>query len=252
VELLEWDAQSYDALPLPHKRWGPQTISRLRLTGDETVADVGCGTGRDAEHLLNVLPHGRVLVIDGSQQMLAQTRSRLAGQLDRVEIVQADLRDPAPAGLAGHPPVDAALSVATLHWLPDHAQVFRTVAGLLRPGGKFVAEAGGQGNIASIVAVLGELGAGDGAGIWNFAGVPETTDRLAAAGFEEIAVNLVPDPARLDAGRQFETYLATVVLGAHLRELPPPDRAPFVRAVAARLPEPVVDYVRLQIRAIRR
>jgi trans-aconitate 2-methyltransferase len=42
-----------------------------------------------------------------------------------------------------------------------------------------------------------------------------------------------------------------VVLGAHLRELPAEDRAPFVRAVAARLAEPVVDYVRLQIRATR-
>jgi trans-aconitate 2-methyltransferase len=253
MELLEWDAQSYDALPLPHKRWGPHTIGRLRLTGAETVADVGCGTGRDAEHLLRLLPAGRVLAIDGSQQMLAQTRTRLtgAGHDDRVEIIQADLRDPAPAALASHPPVDAALSVATLHWLPDHGQVFRTVAGLVRPGGQFAAEAGGQGNIASIVAVLSDLGAGDGTGVWSFAGVPETTARLAAAGFQEIRVDLVPDPARLDPGGQFEAYLATVVLGAHLRELPPEDRAPFVREVAARLAEPVVDYVRLQIRATR-
>ena len=246
MELLEWDAQSYDALPLPHKRWGPHTIGRLRLTGGETVADVGCGTGRDAQHLLQLLPAGRVLAIDGSQQMLAQTRSRL------VTTGQADLRDATPPALATHPPADAAVSVATLHWLPDHARVFRTVAGLLKPGGQFAAEAGGKGNIASIVTVLSQLGAGDGTGIWNFADVPETAERLAAAGFEEIEVNLVPDPARLDAGGQFEAYLATVVLGAHLRELPPADRAPFVRAVAARLAEPVVDYVRLQIRATRR
>lgn len=251
MELLEWDAQSYDALPLPHKRWGPLTIGRLQLAGDESVADIGCGTGRDAEQLLQALPAGRVLAIDGSQQMLAQTRSRLASHGNRVEIVQADLRDPAPAGLAGHPPVDAVLSVATLHWLPDHAQVFRTVAGLLRPGGQFVAEAGGRGNIASIVAVLTELGASDGTGIWNFADVPQTTEKLAAAGFGQIEVNLQPDPARLAAGDQFEAYLATVVLGVHLRELPAHERAPFVRAVASRLAEPVVDYVRLQIRATR-
>ncbi len=131
-------------------------------------------------------------------------------------------------------------------------QVFRTVADLLKPGGRFVAEAGGKGNIASIVAVLNDLGAGDGARIWNFAGVPETTERLAAAHSTEIQVDLVPDPARLDAGRQFQAYLATVVLGAHLRELPAEDRAPFVREVAGKLAEPIVDYVRLQIRATRR
>jgi trans-aconitate 2-methyltransferase len=247
VELLEWDARSYDALPLPHKRWGPQAISRLRLAGDETVADLGCGTGRDAAGLLQVLPRGRVLAIDGSRQMLAQLRRRLAADAGRVQVLRADLREPLPP--AG--PVDAVLSVATLHWLPDHEQVFRSVAGLLRPGGQFVAEAGGAGNIDTVRAALASLGAGDGAGIWNFAGVPETSARLAAAGFTGIEVRLVPDPARLESADQLEAFLATVILGAHLRDLSRDERRPFVTAVAERLPGHVVDYVRLQIRATR-
>jgi trans-aconitate 2-methyltransferase len=247
VELLEWDARTYDALPLPHRRWGSEVISQLRLAGDETVADIGCGTGRDAAQLLKALPRGRVLAIDGSQQMLAQLRTRLAADLDRVQILQADLRQPLPAVS----PVDAALSVATLHWLPDHGQVFRSVAGMLRPGGQFVAEAGGAGNVATVRTALASLGTDDGTGIWNFADVPETTARLTAAGFTGIEVRLVPDPARLESPAQLEAYLATVVLGAHLRDLPADQRRPFVTAVAARLPEPVVDYVRLQIRATR-
>jgi len=75
--------------------------------------------------------------------------------------------------------------------------------------------------------------------------------RLAAAGFTGIEVGLVPDPARFESADQFEAFLATVILGAHLHHLPPAERRPFVRAVAARLDEPVVDYVRLQIRATR-
>jgi trans-aconitate 2-methyltransferase len=248
VDLLEWNAQSYDALPLPHKRWGTQAIARLRLTGHETVADLGCGTGRDAAQLLESLPRGRVLAIDGSQQMLAQLRARLAGDLDRVQVLRADLREPLPVT----EPVDAVLSVATLHWLPDHTPLFRAVAGMLRPGGLFVAEAGGAGNVATVRAALTALGADDGAAIWNFAGLPETTERLAQAGFGEIEVGLVPDPARFESGGQFEAYLAIVVLGAQLRDLPEAERGPLVRAVAERLPEPVVDYVRLQIRAVRR
>jgi trans-aconitate 2-methyltransferase len=247
VELLEWDARSYDALPLPHKRWGPAAIARLRLAGDETVADLGAGTGRDAAELLTALPRGRVLAIDGSQQMLAQLRERLARQLDRVQVLQSDLREPLPVT----EPVDAVLSVATLHWLPDHAQVFSSVAGMLRPGGQFVAEAGGEGNIATVRAALAELGADDGKDIWNFAGAGETRDRLAAAGFTGIEAGLVPDPARFESADQLEAFLATVVLGAHLRDLPAAERRPFVRAVAGRLDEPVVDYVRLQIRAVR-
>jgi trans-aconitate 2-methyltransferase len=247
VELLDWDARSYDALPLPHKRWGPAAIARLRLAGDETVADLGAGTGRDAGQLLAALPRGRVLAIDGSQQMLAQLRERLAGQLDRVQVLEADLREPLPVT----EPVDAVLSVATLHWLPDHAQVFGSVAGLLRPGGQFVAEAGGEGNIATVRAALAGLGADDGQDLWNFAGEAETRDRLAAAGFTSIEVGLVPDPARFESADQLEAFLATVVLGAHLRDLPAAERRPFAAAVAARLGAPVVDYVRLQIRATR-
>ena len=247
MELLEWDARSYDALPLPHKRWGPAAIAWLRLAGDETVADLGAGTGRDAGQLLAALPRGRVLAIDGSQQMLAQLRERLAGQLDRVQVLEADLREPLPVT----EPVDAVLSVATLHWLPDHAQVFGSVAGLLRPGGQFAAEAGGEGNIATVRAALAELGADDGEDLWNFAGEAETRDRLAAAGFTGIEVALVPDPARFESAGQLEAYLATVVLGAHLRGLPAAERRPFAAAVAARLDASVVDYVRLQIRATR-
>jgi len=143
------------------------------------------------------------------------------------------------------------LSVAALHWLPDHAQVFRSVAGILRPGGQLVAEAGGEGNVAAVQAVLRELGADDGTDIWNFAGVAETRERLAAAGFTDIEAGLVPDPAYFESAGQLEAFLATVVLGVHLRDLPAGERRPFVRAVAAGLDQPAVDYVRLQIRATR-
>jgi trans-aconitate 2-methyltransferase len=179
--------------------------------------------------------------------MLAQLRDRLAGQLDRVQVLQADLREPLPA--TG--PVDAVLSVATLHWLPDHAQVFGSVARMLRPGGQFVAEAGGLGNIDAVRQVLADLGADDGTDVWNFAGAGETRERLAAAGFTGIEVGLVPDPASFESADQLEAFLATVVLGTHLRDLPPSGRPPFVHAVAAGVDEPVVDYVRLQIRATR-
>jgi trans-aconitate 2-methyltransferase len=247
MELLEWNARSYDSLPLPHLRWADGVIGQLDLAGDETVADIGCGTGRDAERLLALLPRGRVIAVDGSQQMLTQLRTRLAGRLDRVEVVRADLRE--PVALPGQ--ADAAISVATLHWLPDHTVVFGSVARALRPGGRFVAEAGGAGCIARVRAILDDLGVGDASGAWQFAGADETRARLAGAGFEQIDVRVLPDPARLQPGAQLEEFLATVVLGVVLRDLPEAERGPFVHTVAQRLDEPVIDYVRLQFSAVR-
>jgi trans-aconitate 2-methyltransferase len=111
-----------------------------------------------------------------------------------------------------------------------------------------VAECGGQGNIVSVTAAIDDV-LGQPPSQWRFAGVGDTRDRLARAGFTDIDVALVPDPARLQPGEQFETFLRTVILGAELDRLPAEEHDAFVRAVAQRLDEPVVDYVRLEFSA---
>jgi len=244
--LREWDARTYDSLPLPHTQWGRRTLSRLDLRGVQRVLDAGCGTGRDTQLLLDLVPGGRVVAVDGSRAMLEQLQIRLADQTDRVEIIHADLTKPLP--VEGR--VDAIISIATFHWISDHATLFRNLASVLRPDGQFVAECGGQGNVARIAAAI-EDALGESPAIWNFAGVEETKRRLEDAGFTDIEIALVPDPCRLEPGEQFESYLATLVLGAHLDRLPEQEREEFVQAVVKRLPEPVVDYVRLTFRTKR-
>lgn len=73
--------------------------------------------------------------------------------------------------------------------------------------------------------------------------------RLQRAGLTGLEVELVTDSTVLERGAQSEAFLATVVLGAQLRELPAHQRHPFVHAVAEQLAEPVIDHVRLQIDA---
>src|SRR5690242_8759650 len=146
----EWDAVRYDAQPLPHLRWGRRTIERLDPAADATVLDAGCGTGRDAEVLLERLSSGRVVAVDGSRQMLERLRERLAADLDRVDVVLADLSRPLPVTR----PVDAVLSVAAFHWVLDHDALFANLAAVLRPGGRLATECGGAGNIASVSAAI--------------------------------------------------------------------------------------------------
>jgi len=66
----DWDARTYDRVADPQTRWGSVVLDRLPLEGDETVLDAGCGTGRVTEQLLERLPRGRVIAVDGSPSMI--------------------------------------------------------------------------------------------------------------------------------------------------------------------------------------
>jgi trans-aconitate 2-methyltransferase len=225
-------------------RWGASVVDRLPLEGNERVLDAGCGTGRVTAVLAERLPNGRVIALDGSRSMIEQARDRLATFGDRIEYVVADLGSPLPI----HRPIDAILSTATFHWVPDHDALFRNLAAVLRPRGRLVAQCGGVGNIASIQAVLATIGDGW-LGDVHFETPEATARRLEAAGFVDVDCWLSDEPTTFEPGEPFETYLRTVVLGSHVARLPESERAGFVQEVASRMAEPRIDYVRLNIGA---
>ncbi len=242
----DWDGRTYDRVADPMARWGAEVLERLPVRGDERVLDAGCGSGRVTELLLDRLPDGHVIALDGSPSMIAAARERLAPSADRVTYVVADLGQPLPLDR----PVDAVLSTATFHWVPDHTALFAGLAAVTRPGGRLVAQCGGVGNIASIQRVLAGLDDGW-LGPVHFETPQATTARLAATGWVDIDCWLTEETATFETGAPFETYLRTVVLGAHLERRPAADHDAFVRRVADRLAAPVIDYVRLNIVATR-
>ena len=243
----EWDARTYDRVSDPMARWGASVLDRLELLGHERVLDAGCGSGRVTELLAERLPRGTIVALDGSAAMIEAAAERLARFGDRVEYVVADLGAPLPP--IG--PVDAVFSTATFHWVSDHDALFRGLAAVTRPGGRLVAQCGGAGNIATIQRVLASIGDGW-LGPVQFATPEATEDRLVAAGWGDVRCWSTDEPTTFRPGEPFETYLRTVVLGAHLERLPADDQDAFVRTVADALPEPRIDYVRLNIDAIRR
>jgi trans-aconitate 2-methyltransferase len=242
----DWNAPTYDRVANPHVAWGRNVLDWLELTGDERVLDAGCGTGRVTELLLERLPRGRVVALDASPSMVAEAGRRLTHAHDRIDLVCADLAEPVP--IEGQ--VDAVLSTATFHWVADHDALFRHLAAVLRPGGQLVAQCGGAGNIASVRAALPPDPTGW-TGPWTFAGAEETRRRLEVAGFVDVRTWLHVEPTPFEPGEPLETFLATVVLGAHLDRLPAEQRASFVKGVASRMPWPEVDYVRLNMVARR-
>jgi trans-aconitate 2-methyltransferase len=239
----DWDAGTYDRVSDPLLHMGDPVVRRLALRGDERVLDAGCGSGRVTELLLERLPAGQVVALDGSAAMIAEAGRRLAPWGDRVELVTADLGQPIPID-----PVDAVLSTATFHWVPDHDALFANLAAVMRPGAQLAAQCGGHGNIATVAAALVDLGI---APAWNFATPEATVHRLANAGFTDAEVWLEPHPVELEPGEPLLTYLATIPLKDVVAAVPEGERRALVEAVAERLPGPVLDYVRLNITARR-
>jgi trans-aconitate 2-methyltransferase len=242
----DWDARTYDRISDPMFRWGASVVDALRLAGDERVLDAGCGTGRVTELLLERLPRGRVVALDGSPSMIDEARRRLERFGDRVTYVIADLAMPLPLD----EPVDAIVSTATFHWVLDHDALFANLAAALRRGGELVAQCGGVGNLASVASVLAELGLDPFSGK-RFATPEETATRLRAVGFSEVECWLHDEPTPFDTSEELETYLGTVVLGDRLERMTAAEGRAFVHEVAVRMPALALDYVRLNIRALR-
>jgi trans-aconitate 2-methyltransferase len=243
---VDWDAATYDRIADPMFRWGVEVVRWLDLRGDERVLDAGCGSGRVTEVLLERLPRGSVVALDLSRAMLREARRRLARFADRVEFVRADLSRPLPL----RRPVDAVLSTATFHWIPDHDALFRNLAAVLRPRGRLAAQCGGAGNIRRVLEAAARAGLGP-ANATYFPTAIETRQRLERSGFVDVEVWAHEEPTRIEPGEPLETYLRTVCLRAHLEGLPPREREDVVRRVAEKLCDGEVDYVRLSIRARR-
>jgi len=247
----DWDARDYDRQATAVQAWGRSLLDRLELRGDEHVLDAGCGSGAVTAELLERLPRGRVVAVDGSPAMVDQARAALAGD-PRATVVLADLVE-----LELEAPVDVVFSSAVFHWIADHDRLFARLRAALRPGGRLLAQCGGAGNVATVMDALASLATerpydahlAGWDGPWNFATEPATRARLGEAGFEAVETSLHTEVVRPEDPAAF---LRTMVLGSHLDRLPDPLRDPFVAAVAARLPDPLeLEYVRLTMRARR-
>ena len=239
----DWDAATYDRLPIPMTGWGLEVLERLELRSDETVLDAGCGTGQVTEALRERLPRGHVIALDASPSMIAKAVERLGA--DRMTYLTHDLMEPIPID-----PVDAILSTATFHWVPDHDRLFANLAAVLEPGGQLVAQCGGWGNLERVNAAAERAAAIDLAATKTYPTPEETWTRLEAEGFVDIETWLQEAPVELPA-EELEPYLRTVILSGEVAKRSPADADELVHAVATELGEPLIDYVRLNITARR-
>jgi trans-aconitate 2-methyltransferase len=246
----EWDAASYQRVSVPHEEWAAALMGRLPLSGSETVLDAGCGSGRVTRMLVERLPEGKVVAVDGSAAMVEKV-----GEVLRPgdEAFVSDL-----TALELPTPVDAITSSAVFHWIPDHDALFGRMRAALRPGGRIEAQCGGKGNIDEFRRASGEVvarapyaGLLEAAGFeepWFYADAEETEARLRAAGFTEVETWLQPWDVVPSDPREF---MRTLILKPHVDSLPPELHEQLLDEVEAAVGEPFrLRYIRLNISAV--
>ena len=136
----EWNAGLYDQKHAFVFAYGQDLLALLNPQPGETILDLGCGTGHLTQQLAQA--GARVIGLDSSPQMLATARQ----QYPDIEFIQADA-----SAFALPVACDAVFSNAVLHWVKRADEAAACIARALKPGGRFVCEFGGHGNVANIV-----------------------------------------------------------------------------------------------------
>ncbi len=148
-----WNAEDYAKHSSTQHEWAKELIPKLRLSGNESLLDIGCGDGKISAMLATSLPDGCVVGIDNSEEMINLAR-RSFPQRDypNLKFQVMDAR-----ALTFQNQFDRVFSNAALHWVINHRPVLEGVQRSLKSGGRLLFQMGGKGNAQDVLAILDEL-----------------------------------------------------------------------------------------------
>ena len=255
-----WNAEVYDRIGTPMRRWAQQVIEDLDLRGDETVLDAGCGSGSVTFDLVTKLPRGKIYALDSSAEMIASLTKTVAERgISNIIPTQASLTD-----FTLPEQVDCVFSNAVFHWIPDDDALFGSLHRATKPGGRMRAQCGGFGNndhvLESASAVREQprfephfRGFSDSK---TYRTPEAATAALERAGWCDVRARLFAQPIPFDSHDEGALYVQTILLRDHIARLPDADRDAYAHAVVeetvGRYGEPyTADYVRLDLWARR-
>ena len=241
-----WDPDRYARNARFVSDLGMPVVELLAPKPGERILDLGCGDGALTEKL--VAMGCTVVGVDGSAPQIVAAGAR-----------GLDCRVMDGEHLTFDGEFDAVFSNAALHWMKHADAVIAGVWRALKPGGRFVAECGGHGCVATIeralVTALDRRGI-DGAHVnpWYFPTTEDYGARLQAQGFRVDFIALIPRPTPLpgDITGWLETFAESFTA-----VLPAAERAAFIAEVRDAVRPSLcdaegnwtADYVRLRFAA---
>jgi trans-aconitate methyltransferase len=192
----QWNARLYDDKHSFVWKLAAGLLDLLEAKPGERILDLGCGTGHLAGQ---IAAFGATVVgIDRSPEMIKQARETYPAL--RFEVMDA-------CEIAFPEPFDAVFSNATLHWIKEPGRPVAGIAKALKPGGRFVAEFGGKGNVGELLAAIERAWAKLGLpGVapqpWYYPSVAEYAGLLEQHGLEVRYAILFERPTPLEDGER--------------------------------------------------
>lgn len=254
----DWDVHLYDH----HHRYVSHLATDLLQLLDpqygEHILDLGCGTG----HLTYRMTGGgaEVIGVDNSISMIDQASYLYPHQA--YPQLKFAVIDAASLGISKQ--FEGVFSNAVLHWVKQPEKVLEGVWQALKPGGRFVAEFGGKGNVEAIIQgiceALDEAGYPDNKAFnpWYFPSIGEYCTLLEGQGFQVKVATLFDRPTPLDEGKNGLQNWMKMFASCFFQNIPSEDQEYIFKRVEKKLRSNlyhngawIADYKRLRIKAVK-
>jgi trans-aconitate methyltransferase len=242
----QWDSALYDSKHAFVSKLGTSLVELLMPQAGEQILDLGCGTGHLADEIHRY--GAEIIGIDSSIAMIEQAQKNYPNL--RFELGDA-------TQLQFSTCFDAVFSNAVLHWVTEPQKAIARIWHVLKPGGRFVAEFGGKGNVGAIVTALADtLKAANYPALspWYFPSISEYSTLLEQQGFEVTFAHLFDRPTPLADGNQGLQNWIRMFASSFLESVPPEVLSEILAQVESRLRSQLyqngtwyADYRRIRI-----
>lgn len=136
-----WNAEDYAKNSSSQYEWAKELISKLKLSGNETLLDIGCGDGKVTAALAKCLPRGCVVGVDNSEGMINLASNTFSQDAyPNLSFQRMDAR-----ALTFQEKFDRVFPNAALHWIIDQQSVLHGVQRSFKNGGILLFQMGGKG-----------------------------------------------------------------------------------------------------------